>query len=247
MDFIIWVLFLYEELVVAVLDCKPKLNDIEELVHELNKSNGLYKFVRIMRGKLQAASSGTLILVPYLLERAISQQPEQSTQATSLYNQTMSMLFIINHMFPWRQTNLLLAVATIFADVELFAWLFKYFPLHQLAGHNIWVLLICGILCYFSGSVSHFIYQDQDCTSSCLSAPVSCVSTDSICKSPLPLNVVSGDIKKRNYVKGAKSPHLFESPRRSPRLLIVSENYLCSWCTLALNLAFLCLFPIHVP
>ncbi|KNA24366.1 hypothetical protein SOVF_016340 [Spinacia oleracea] len=114
----------------TLLDCKPKLNDIEELVHELNKSNGLYKFVRIMRGKLQAASSG---------------------------------------------------------------------------------------------SVSHFIYQDQDCTSSCLSAPVSCVSTDSICKSPLPLNVVSGDIKKRNYVKGAKSPHLFESPRRSPRLLIAKK------------------------
>lgn len=48
----------------SVLSCEPSLNDIKELIHELNKTNGLFKFVRVMRKKFQeAAAQGTNMLV----------------------------------------------------------------------------------------------------------------------------------------------------------------------------------------
>jgi kinetochore protein Spc25 len=38
------------------------LNDTKELIHELNKTNGLFKFVRIMREKFQeAVAQGTIL------------------------------------------------------------------------------------------------------------------------------------------------------------------------------------------
>ncbi|CAH9146116.1 unnamed protein product [Cuscuta epithymum] len=40
----------------ALLDCNPSLNDTKELLIELNQSNGLYKFVRIMREKFQESA-----------------------------------------------------------------------------------------------------------------------------------------------------------------------------------------------
>ncbi|KAL6318607.1 hypothetical protein AAG906_000685 [Vitis piasezkii] len=40
----------------TLLDCSPHLNDIKELIHELNRTNGLFKFVRIMREKFQKAA-----------------------------------------------------------------------------------------------------------------------------------------------------------------------------------------------
>ncbi|KAG2678813.1 hypothetical protein I3760_11G021700 [Carya illinoinensis] len=39
----------------TLLDCDPHLNDTKELIHELNRTNGLFKFVRIMREKFQEA------------------------------------------------------------------------------------------------------------------------------------------------------------------------------------------------
>ncbi|KAF8005924.1 hypothetical protein BT93_K0264 [Corymbia citriodora subsp. variegata] len=43
-----------------VLECDPPLDGTKELIHELNKSNDLYKFVRIMRRKFQEfATQGT--------------------------------------------------------------------------------------------------------------------------------------------------------------------------------------------
>ncbi|KAG6633157.1 kinetochore protein SPC25 homolog isoform X2 [Carya illinoinensis] len=39
----------------TLLDCDPQLNETKELIHELNKTNGLFKFVRIMREKFQEA------------------------------------------------------------------------------------------------------------------------------------------------------------------------------------------------
>ncbi|XP_059443555.1 kinetochore protein SPC25 homolog [Corylus avellana] len=39
----------------TLLNCDPHLNDTKELIHELNKTNGLFKFVRIMREKFQEA------------------------------------------------------------------------------------------------------------------------------------------------------------------------------------------------
>jgi kinetochore protein Spc25 len=48
--------------VISVLDCDPHLNDTKELIHELNKTNGLFKFVRIMREKFQeAVAQGTIL------------------------------------------------------------------------------------------------------------------------------------------------------------------------------------------
>ncbi|KAK0588108.1 hypothetical protein LWI29_034464 [Acer saccharum] len=37
----------------TLLDCDPPLNNIKELIQELNRTNGLFKFVRIMREKFQ--------------------------------------------------------------------------------------------------------------------------------------------------------------------------------------------------
>ncbi|KAA0057836.1 putative kinetochore protein SPC25 [Cucumis melo var. makuwa] len=40
-----------------LLDCNPSLPDIKELIHELNKTNGLFKLVRIMRRRFQEAAA----------------------------------------------------------------------------------------------------------------------------------------------------------------------------------------------
>ncbi|MCD7447940.1 hypothetical protein HAX54_036308 [Datura stramonium] len=45
----------HENDVYTLIDCDPQLNDVKELLRELNKSNGLFKFVRTMREKFQAA------------------------------------------------------------------------------------------------------------------------------------------------------------------------------------------------
>ncbi|XP_039060567.1 kinetochore protein SPC25 homolog [Hibiscus syriacus] len=41
----------------SLLDCDPPLNGIKELINELNRTNGLFKFVRIMREKFQEAAA----------------------------------------------------------------------------------------------------------------------------------------------------------------------------------------------
>ncbi|OIW00317.1 hypothetical protein TanjilG_27568 [Lupinus angustifolius] len=38
-----------------LLSCEPTLEGTEELIHELNNTNGLFKFVRVMRRKFQEA------------------------------------------------------------------------------------------------------------------------------------------------------------------------------------------------
>ncbi|KAL5544083.1 hypothetical protein UlMin_007867 [Ulmus minor] len=49
----------------ALLDCDPHLNNIKGLIHELNKTNGLFKLVRDMRQKFQeAAAQGIIGLLP---------------------------------------------------------------------------------------------------------------------------------------------------------------------------------------
>ncbi|KAK6148332.1 hypothetical protein DH2020_019244 [Rehmannia glutinosa] len=47
----------HENEIYSLLDCDPHLNDTKELVSELNKSNGLFKFVRTMRQKFQEAAA----------------------------------------------------------------------------------------------------------------------------------------------------------------------------------------------
>ncbi|KAL7105962.1 hypothetical protein ACP275_07G080800 [Erythranthe tilingii] len=47
----------HENEIYTLLTCDPQLNDTKELVYELNKSNGLFEFVRTMRVKFQEAAS----------------------------------------------------------------------------------------------------------------------------------------------------------------------------------------------
>ncbi|CAN0890375.1 Kinetochore protein SPC25 homolog [Linum grandiflorum] len=45
----------------SLLACDPQVNDTKELIYELNRTNGLFKFVRTMREKFQeVAASGSL-------------------------------------------------------------------------------------------------------------------------------------------------------------------------------------------
>ncbi|GAU21939.1 hypothetical protein TSUD_110800 [Trifolium subterraneum] len=46
----------------TLLRCEPSLDGIEELVNELNKTDGLFKFVRVMRKKFQeAVAQGSIV------------------------------------------------------------------------------------------------------------------------------------------------------------------------------------------
>ncbi|OAY47818.1 kinetochore protein SPC25 homolog [Manihot esculenta] len=47
----------HEEDTYSLLACKPHLNDTKDLIRELNRTNGLFKFVRIMREKFQEVTS----------------------------------------------------------------------------------------------------------------------------------------------------------------------------------------------
>ncbi|XP_050377584.1 kinetochore protein SPC25 homolog [Argentina anserina] len=49
--------------VYTLLDCEPHLNEIKELLDELNRTNGLFKFVRDMRQRFQEAASQGLAMV----------------------------------------------------------------------------------------------------------------------------------------------------------------------------------------
>ncbi|KAJ6977576.1 kinetochore protein SPC25 [Populus alba x Populus x berolinensis] len=48
----------------TLLGCDPQLNDTKQLIHELNKTNGLFKFVRNMREKFQESASLALGFLP---------------------------------------------------------------------------------------------------------------------------------------------------------------------------------------
>ncbi|XP_062169497.1 kinetochore protein SPC25 homolog isoform X2 [Alnus glutinosa] len=61
----------------TLLDCDPHLNDTKELIHELNKTNGLFKFVRIMREKFQEA------VAQGFLPQLTTHHQESSTISTS--------------------------------------------------------------------------------------------------------------------------------------------------------------------
>ncbi|CAI0447528.1 unnamed protein product [Linum tenue] len=61
-----------------VLACDPQLNDTKELIHELNRTNGLFKFVRTMREKFQEAA-----LSGFLPQSSAPEQQELSTISAS--------------------------------------------------------------------------------------------------------------------------------------------------------------------
>lgn len=82
----------------TLLDCKPHLNDTEELVNELNKSNGLFKFVRIMRERFQAAASGSL-------SHHIYQDQDTASISLSAPVSSVSAASISESPLPLREAN----------------------------------------------------------------------------------------------------------------------------------------------
>ncbi|XP_026381568.1 kinetochore protein SPC25 homolog isoform X2 [Papaver somniferum] len=74
----------HEDNTYTLLDCHPFVEDTKELVQELNRTNGLFKFVRIMREKFQAAVS---IGYP---DQATSVHPESATVSISAPTSSVS-------------------------------------------------------------------------------------------------------------------------------------------------------------
>ncbi|QCD81038.1 kinetochore protein Spc25 [Vigna unguiculata] len=53
---------LHEKDTYSLLSCEPSLSETKELIHELNNTNDLFKFVRVMRTKFQeAVAQGSLV------------------------------------------------------------------------------------------------------------------------------------------------------------------------------------------
>ncbi|GMY14900.1 kinetochore protein SPC25 homolog [Fagus crenata] len=72
----------YADNTYTLLDCDPHLNDTKGLIYELNETNGLFKFVRIMREKFQeAATQGFL---PQLTNHQESSMISTSAPAQSM-------------------------------------------------------------------------------------------------------------------------------------------------------------------
>ncbi|KAF6166439.1 hypothetical protein GIB67_034990, partial [Kingdonia uniflora] len=65
---------IYQQL--KVLDCDPYLGDMKEFIQELNQTNGLFKFARIMREKFQATT------LKGAISKDISMFPDTSTVST---------------------------------------------------------------------------------------------------------------------------------------------------------------------
>lgn len=60
------------------MDCNPQLADMDEMVQELNKTNDLFGFVRLMRNKFQKATlSGT-----YTDSHSLSLDPTLETSSS---------------------------------------------------------------------------------------------------------------------------------------------------------------------
>nr|KAJ0203553.1 hypothetical protein LSAT_V11C500234380 [Lactuca sativa] len=51
----------------SLLDCHPNVSEVKKLIHELNATNGLYRFVRTMRAKFQEVSAVGIDLIFYTL------------------------------------------------------------------------------------------------------------------------------------------------------------------------------------
>ncbi|KAB5525017.1 hypothetical protein DKX38_022766 [Salix brachista] len=59
----------YENDMYTLLACDPQLNDTKQLIHELNKTNGLFKFVRKLREKFQEAAPHGFLPLPTTLHQ----------------------------------------------------------------------------------------------------------------------------------------------------------------------------------
>ncbi|KAG5230191.1 kinetochore protein [Salix suchowensis] len=59
----------YENDMYTLLACDPQVNDTKQLIHELNKTNGLFKFVRKLREKFQEAAPHGFLPQPTTLHQ----------------------------------------------------------------------------------------------------------------------------------------------------------------------------------
>ncbi|KAH0451729.1 hypothetical protein IEQ34_019028 [Dendrobium chrysotoxum] len=64
-----------------VLHCNPELHDIDDLIEELNRTNGLFKFVRVMREKFQEISCEASSLDSGTHSIAVSSPPPKSSDS----------------------------------------------------------------------------------------------------------------------------------------------------------------------
>uniref|UniRef100_A0ACD5XEJ0 Uncharacterized protein n=1 Tax=Avena sativa TaxID=4498 RepID=A0ACD5XEJ0_AVESA len=71
----------------SLIECVPLLKDLEELVNDLNRSNDLFRFVRIMRARFQAAATKgvhpAISLCTDTSSTTISSPPALSVDTTS--------------------------------------------------------------------------------------------------------------------------------------------------------------------
>ncbi|XP_031483777.1 kinetochore protein SPC25 homolog [Nymphaea colorata] len=67
----------YSQGAYTLMDSNPYVEDTENLIHELNQTNGLFKFVRLMREKFQAAALSGNVCEP-------ASVPQESVSVTSL-------------------------------------------------------------------------------------------------------------------------------------------------------------------
>jgi len=59
-------------LYLSVLSCEPFLSETKGLIHELNNTNDLFKFVRVMRKKFQeAVAQGTTMVLSFFYTSAV--------------------------------------------------------------------------------------------------------------------------------------------------------------------------------
>ncbi|KAJ6294108.1 hypothetical protein OIU76_022231 [Salix suchowensis] len=72
----------YENDMYTLLACDPQVNDTKQLIHELNKTNGLFKFVRKLREKFQEAAPHGFLPQPTTLH----QETTISVSAPGFFN-----------------------------------------------------------------------------------------------------------------------------------------------------------------
>ncbi|XP_023530760.1 probable kinetochore protein SPC25 isoform X2 [Cucurbita pepo subsp. pepo] len=88
------------------LDCTPSLRDIKELIHELNKTNGLFKFVKVMRRRFQkAAAEGVGAEALYLHQDSTMISLSAPGLSSSTDGSESSTQEIDNHVQPEETNN----------------------------------------------------------------------------------------------------------------------------------------------
>lgn len=203
----VYLSFIFFLLWFSVLACKPHLNDTKDLIRELNRTNGLFKFVRIMREKFQEVTS---------LGRVFTLRPiylgsfwESFSSIFHRSNQTWMVCYVL--VSSWANHE-----HVVKFDEGFYLCLFqKQFSIH-----------IRNCIVLDTGRnfpQSPTLHQESAAVS--MSAPVTSVSTDtsdsSLKENEYP-HEVNRQSKKVNLGRGTKPSILSPaSVRRSPRFVKV--------------------------